>query len=95
MTKTNGRRRVVVTGQGVVTPVGTDVPKFWAALKKGTCGIVVLVMIPKGTDDRAFIVNAFNRNHKSGNNYRTSLADVDALETMSEDEFPALSSDCV
>jgi nodulation protein E len=39
MTKTNGRRRVVVTGQGVVTPVGTDVPKFWAALKKGTCGI--------------------------------------------------------
>jgi nodulation protein E len=29
----------VVTGQGVVTPLGTGVEKFWAALKKGECGI--------------------------------------------------------
>ncbi len=63
--------------------------------KKGTCGIVVLAMIPKGTDDRAFIVNAFCRNHKSGNNYRTSLADVDSLEKMSEDEYPALAAGCM
>ena len=39
MTHTNGRRRVVVTGQGVVTPLGTGVDKFWAALKTGACGI--------------------------------------------------------
>jgi nodulation protein E len=29
----------VVTGQGVVTPLGTGVDKFWAALKSGACGI--------------------------------------------------------
>ncbi|MGA9442028.1 MAG: beta-ketoacyl-[acyl-carrier-protein] synthase family protein [Methyloceanibacter sp.] len=39
MTQSNGRRRVVVTGQGVVTPLGTGVEKFWSGLKTGTCGI--------------------------------------------------------
>ena len=29
----------MVTGQGVVTPLGTGVDKFWAALKAGECGI--------------------------------------------------------
>ena len=29
----------MVTGQGVVTPLGTGVDKFWAALKSGSCGI--------------------------------------------------------
>jgi nodulation protein E len=39
MTKSNTPRRVVVTGQGVVTPLGTGVDRFWAALKNGECGI--------------------------------------------------------
>lgn len=39
MTAANGRRRVVVTGHGVVTPVGIGVDDFWAALKRGDCGI--------------------------------------------------------
>ena len=29
----------MVTGQGVVTPLGTGVDKFWAAMKSSTCGI--------------------------------------------------------
>lgn len=32
-------RRVVVTGMGVVTPIGNDVPSFWAQLVGGVSGI--------------------------------------------------------
>ena len=32
-------KRVAVTGLGVISPVGNDVPKFWNALCSGTCGI--------------------------------------------------------
>ena len=32
-------KRVAVTGLGVISPVGNDVPTFWNALRSGTCGI--------------------------------------------------------
>ena len=32
-------KRVAVTGLGVISPVGNDVPTFWSALCSGTCGI--------------------------------------------------------
>ena len=32
-------KRVAVTGLGVISPVGNDVPAFWHALCSGTCGI--------------------------------------------------------
>ncbi len=32
-------QRVVVTGLGVISPVGNDIPSFWAALKNGKGGI--------------------------------------------------------
>ena len=38
MSKAKGRR-VVVTGTGVVTPIGLDVPSFWSSMKAGTCGV--------------------------------------------------------
>ena len=33
------RRRVVVTGMGCVTPLGTTVPELWANLKEGKSGV--------------------------------------------------------
>ena len=32
-------KRVVITGMGVISSVGNDVPTFWDSLKKGVCGI--------------------------------------------------------
>jgi len=34
--------RVVVTGLGVVSPVGNDVPTFWSALKAGKSGVGII-----------------------------------------------------
>jgi 3-oxoacyl-[acyl-carrier-protein] synthase II len=39
-------RRVVVTGTGVITPVGNDVKTFWDNLLKGYCGIDFIKSIP-------------------------------------------------
>ncbi len=44
------RRRVVVTGLGVVTPIGTGVEKFWNNLVKGVSGIDLI----KGFDPDEF-----------------------------------------
>ena len=32
-------QRVVITGLGIISPIGNDVPTFWDNLKKGVCGI--------------------------------------------------------
>lgn len=32
-------KRVVITGMGVISPVGNDVPSFWNSLTAGKCGI--------------------------------------------------------
>jgi nodulation protein E len=39
MTISGGPRRVVVTGMGVVTPIGTTVAEFWAGCKEGKSGV--------------------------------------------------------
>src|SRR5437763_12787558 len=35
----NNDRRVVITGMGVISPVGNDLETFWSALKEGKSGI--------------------------------------------------------
>lgn len=42
-------RRVVVTGTGVISPVGNDTQTFWKNILDGVCGIDVITSIP--TDD--------------------------------------------
>ena len=46
MSNPTGRRRVVVTGLGVVSPVGTTVPEFWDSLKAGKSGVSELGGFP-------------------------------------------------
>jgi 3-oxoacyl-[acyl-carrier-protein] synthase II len=38
----NGRRRVVVTGMGAVTPLGNDIETTWANLIAGKSGADVI-----------------------------------------------------
>jgi len=42
MSNQSGRRRVVVTGMGVVTPIGNDVPTFWQSLVAGKSGAALI-----------------------------------------------------
>ena len=39
MTDVNPARRVVVTGMGLVTPIGANVPEFWDSIKEGRVGV--------------------------------------------------------
>ncbi|MGH8337656.1 MAG: beta-ketoacyl synthase N-terminal-like domain-containing protein, partial [Gammaproteobacteria bacterium] len=47
MTDRNSARRVVVTGLGVVTPIGLTVSDFWASLKAAKCGVSELGALPQ------------------------------------------------
>jgi nodulation protein E len=46
MANANGARRVVVTGMGVVTPIGLNVPEFWASMQASKCGVSELGGFP-------------------------------------------------
>ena len=47
MSERFGARRVVVTGLGVVTPIGLTVPDFWASVKASKCGVSELGALPQ------------------------------------------------
>ncbi len=46
LTEGNADRRIVVTGLGVVSPVGNDVPSFWDSLSHGRSGLATFTLIP-------------------------------------------------
>ena len=56
MAKTNGARRVVVTGLGAVTPIGLNVEDFWASMKEGKSGVSALGGFP--LDDLKILIAA-------------------------------------
>jgi nodulation protein E len=46
MSANSQARRVVITGTGVVTPIGVDVNEFWASIRAGKCGVSELGGFP-------------------------------------------------
>ena len=47
MVDRNGKQRVVVTGMGVVTPIGLNVNDFWASMRAGKSGVTKLGALPQ------------------------------------------------
>ena len=39
------RRRVAVTGLGIVSPLGNDIPSFWSSVKQGRSGIGPITLV--------------------------------------------------
>ncbi|MGH9696810.1 MAG: beta-ketoacyl synthase N-terminal-like domain-containing protein, partial [Bryobacteraceae bacterium] len=56
MSKSKPGRRVVVTGLGVVTPIGTTVDEFWAGMKAAKSGVSPLAGFP--LDDLKILIAA-------------------------------------
>ena len=48
MDSSNGRRRVVVTGAGAITPLGHNVEEFWANLLAGRSGVAAMTLCDSG-----------------------------------------------
>jgi nodulation protein E len=71
----NGPHRVVVTGCGVVAPVGLDVPAYWASLKEGRSGIGEPTSVPPELLQKEVVAE---------------VRDFDAGKHFSERELPAL-----
>jgi nodulation protein E len=62
MTQSNGARRVVVTGMGVVTPIGLNVDEFWASLVEGKSGVSELGGFP--LEDLKILIAAQIKNYE-------------------------------
>ena len=55
MSETNGRRRVVITGLGGITPCGNTIEETWTNIRAGKSGVsrVEEFEVPEGTPNIA------------------------------------------
>ena len=60
MSDNSNKKRVVVTGMGVVTPIGQTVPDFWTSIKAGKSGLSPLEGFP--LDDLKILIAAQIKN---------------------------------
>ncbi len=60
MAETKQKRRVVVTGMGVITPIGLDVDTFWQGLREARVGVSALDGFP--LDDLKILIAAQIKN---------------------------------
>ena len=91
MSGTNGQRRVVVTGLGVVTPVGNTVADFWAAVQRGDCGVAETVGIPE--DDLKIKIAAQVKNFEPRTRLRHFTRDKIILHADRYSWFAAAAAD--
>ena len=62
MSETNGRRRVVITGLGGITPCGNTIEETWTNIRAGKSGVsrVEEFEVPEGTPNIAGQVKDFD-----------------------------------
>ncbi len=65
MSKSREKRRVVVTGMGVVSPIGLTVPDFWSSIRAGTCGVTELAGVPETDLKIKIAAQIKNLDHKA------------------------------
>ena len=62
MSTQNGRRRVVITGLGGITPCGNTIEDTWTNVRSGRSGVsrIDRIEVPEGTPDIAGQVKDFD-----------------------------------
>ena len=79
-------RRVVVTGMGVISPIGNDVKTFWDSLLAGKCGIAP---IAKFDTEKFKVKNAAEVKDFDPLQYMDKSPDSRRLSRTPEKQFPA------